>query len=126
MKNGLSLCSSSRRIVSAATLASVNSSSLPGDSYQASDAPRPRCFGLRLVTLSSSSRSRPRGLVTWSHDCGSSSPQSWDQVTNPRGRDRDEEDKVTNLNPKQRGLGASLAWYESPGSDEEFTDARVA
>jgi len=57
---------------------------------------------------------------------GLDDPQSWDQVINPRGRDRDEEDKVTNLNPKQRGLGASLAWYESPGSDDEFTDAKVA
>src|SRR5438876_10045483 len=36
---------------------------------------------------------------------GLDDPQSWDQVTNPRGRDRDEEDKVTNLNPKQREIG---------------------
>ncbi|PYM10940.1 MAG: iduronate-2-sulfatase, partial [Verrucomicrobia bacterium] len=57
---------------------------------------------------------------------GLDDPLSWDQVINPRGRDRDEEDKVTNLNPKNRGLGASLAWYESPGNDDEFTDARVA
>lgn len=57
---------------------------------------------------------------------GLDDPQSWDGVVNPRGRDKDEEDKVTNLNPNNRGLGASLAWYESPGSDGEFTDARVA
>ncbi|HYT59524.1 MAG TPA: sulfatase, partial [Haliangiales bacterium] len=57
---------------------------------------------------------------------GLDDPLSWDQVANPRGRDRDEEDKVTNLNPQNRGLGASLAWYESPGNDDEFTDAKVA
>src|SRR2546426_8237141 len=47
-------------------------------------------------------------------------------VINPRGRDRDEENKVRNLNPANQGLGAALAWYESPGTDDEFTDAKVA
>jgi len=57
---------------------------------------------------------------------GLDDPLSWDQTVNPRGRDKREEDKVTNLNPQNRGLGASLAWYESPGQDDEFTDAKVA
>ena len=57
---------------------------------------------------------------------GLDDPLSWDLVKNPRGRDKNEEDRVTNLNPKNRGLGASLAWYESPGNDDEFTDAKVA
>ena len=57
---------------------------------------------------------------------GLDDPLSWDQVVNPRGRDRDEEDRVRNLNPTNRGLGAALAWYESPGTDDEFTDAKVA
>jgi uncharacterized sulfatase len=80
---------------------------------------------------------------------------SWQRAIYPRGRDKDEEDKVINLNPNTNApararnnanrnnrntnntnrasaprptnqLGAALAWYESPGKDEEFTDALVA
>ncbi len=84
---------------------------------------------------------------------GLDDPLSWQVAIYPRGRDRDEEDKVINLNrgepnPERNPnrpnrnpnrtrrnvnpsratnqLGAALAWHESEGSDGEFTDALVA
>ena len=74
---------------------------------------------------------------------GLDDPLSWQLAIYPAGRDRDEEDKVINLNrgqdnpdrapnripnrPKPTNqLGAALAWHESEGEDDEFTDALVA
>lgn len=56
---------------------------------------------------------------------GLDDPASWDLVINPRGVDKDEEERVTNLTPK-RGLGSALAYYASPAPDEAHTDGKVA
>lgn len=56
---------------------------------------------------------------------------SWDKVINPRGRDKDDEDRdlIFTLNPKASGsarYGGTLSWYASDGSDEEQTDGKIA
>jgi iduronate 2-sulfatase len=56
---------------------------------------------------------------------GLDDPASWQRRINPRGRDKDEEGKVTNYTPK-RGLGSSLSFLQAEGTDDEQTDGKVA
>jgi len=51
---------------------------------------------------------------------------SWNQVVNPRGRDKDDEKDVINFTSWNKNLGASLTWMEAKGTDEEQTDGKVA
>ena len=60
----------------------------------------------------------PQGIGTDGRD----DPPSWDKVVNPRGRDRDEDDKVTVLKAGAPS-GSTISYMVSPGTDEEQTDA---
>lgn len=56
---------------------------------------------------------------------GLDDPASWEQVHNPRGRDKDDENQIFTLNPKGQGpgrFGATLSWLASDGDDTEQTD----
>ncbi len=48
--------------------------------------------------------------------------RSWDKRINPRGVDKDEEDKLHVLTPELRNLGASLRYLGDDSKDEEQTD----
>ena len=52
---------------------------------------------------------------------GLDDPMSWDEFVNPRGRDKDKEDKIINFTPR-RGLGSSLSFLAADGPDEDQTD----
>jgi uncharacterized sulfatase len=57
---------------------------------------------------------------------GMDDPASWEKVVNPRGHDKDVENKLVVLTPQLKSLGASLRYYVADGSDEEQTDGIAA
>lgn len=57
---------------------------------------------------------------------GIDDPPSWNQVVNPAGRDKDDENEVIKLIPEHKNLGGTLCWMQARGADEEQTDGKVA
>jgi uncharacterized sulfatase len=55
---------------------------------------------------------------------GLDDPTSWDFAINPRGRDKDDEQKIFSLVPGR--FGGTVSWLAAEGSDDEQTDARGA
>ena len=56
---------------------------------------------------------------------GLDDPASWDVAINPRGRDKDVEERLDNLTPGI-SLGTAMAYRADEGSDAEMTDGMVA
>jgi iduronate 2-sulfatase len=56
---------------------------------------------------------------------GLDDPPSWNEVVNPRGRDKDDEDKIFSIKPGT-GFGATLSWLAADGTDDEQTDGKGA
>jgi uncharacterized sulfatase len=60
---------------------------------------------------------------------GLDDPSSWERTVNPRGRDKDDEDKIFTLTPTAQGsgrFGATLSWLAAEGTDAEQTDGKIA
>lgn len=55
---------------------------------------------------------------------GPDDPESWDEVVNPRGRDKDEEHLLTVYTP-QLPLPDQMSYLEADGEDGEQTDGKV-
>jgi uncharacterized sulfatase len=56
---------------------------------------------------------------------GLDDPPSWQEVVNPRGRDKDDEPKIFSIKPGS-GFGATLSWLAADGTDAEQTDGLAA
>jgi uncharacterized sulfatase len=60
---------------------------------------------------------------------GLDDPSSWERTVNPRGRDKDDEDRIFSLDPTAKGparFGATLSWLAAEGTDGEQTDGKIA
>jgi uncharacterized sulfatase len=56
---------------------------------------------------------------------GLDDPPSWQKVINPKGRDKDDEDKIFSIDGK-KSFGGTLSWLSADGTDAEQTDGKIA
>jgi iduronate 2-sulfatase len=64
------------------------------------------------------------GVPTQIGEDGLDDPASWDEVVNPRGRDRDDEPLIYTIDRKNpTAFGGTLSWLAADGEDSEQTDA---
>jgi iduronate 2-sulfatase len=64
------------------------------------------------------------GVPTQIGTDGLDDPPSWQQVINPRGRDKDDEPQIFTL--KEGQFGGTLSWLAADGTDAEQTDGHGA
>ena len=60
---------------------------------------------------------------------GLDDPPSWEKVINPKGRDKDDEEKIFTLVPTAKAsgrFGGTLSWLAADGEDSEQTDGMTA
>ncbi|MGE3821035.1 MAG: sulfatase [Isosphaeraceae bacterium] len=56
---------------------------------------------------------------------GLDDPPTWNEVVNPRGRDKDDEPEIFSIRPGS-GFGGTLSWLAAEGDDSEQTDGKSA
>lgn len=56
---------------------------------------------------------------------GADDKASWDLAINPRGRDKDDEEKIIQYTGAKGSLGAAISYLAADGADEEQTDGKT-